>query len=102
MFDALSDTLSWQHIIDFMNIHLPIEELNLTFLSYSSRVELFIALIYSNVCPIPYVCQVKMPARSEEHTSELQSRETISYAVFCLKKKKKKQQQKQQQTVYRF
>ena len=29
-------------------------------------------------------------ARSEEHTSELQSRETISYAVFCLKKKKKK------------
>ena len=27
--------------------------------------------------------------RSEEHTSELQSRETISYDVFCLKKKKK-------------
>src|SRR5881396_4186677 len=28
-------------------------------------------------------------ARSEEHTSELQSLRTISYAVFCLKKKKK-------------
>jgi len=28
--------------------------------------------------------------RSEEHTSELQSRETISYAVFCLKKKNTK------------
>src|SRR6187397_2869864 len=28
------------------------------------------------------------PARSEEHTSELQSLYTISYAVFCLKKKK--------------
>src|SRR6058998_4442633 len=28
-------------------------------------------------------------ARSEEHTSELQSLITISYAVFCLKKKKK-------------
>ena len=28
--------------------------------------------------------------RSEEHTSELQSQSTISYAVFCLKKKKKK------------
>src|SRR6187200_661463 len=28
------------------------------------------------------------PARSEEHTSELQSPDTISYAVFCLKKKK--------------
>src|SRR5213592_5164644 len=27
--------------------------------------------------------------RSEEHTSELQSRYVISYAVFCLKKKKK-------------
>src|SRR5213592_5074518 len=27
-------------------------------------------------------------ARSEEHTSELQSRYVISYAVFCLKKKK--------------
>src|SRR3546814_1381377 len=28
-------------------------------------------------------------ARSEEHTSELQSLMLISYAVFCLKKKKK-------------
>src|SRR3546814_7111682 len=33
-------------------------------------------------------------ARSEEHTSELQSLMRISYAVFCLKKKK--QQKKQQ------
>src|SRR6187455_3802028 len=32
--------------------------------------------------------------RSEEHTSELQSLITISYAVFCLKKKKKKTQNK--------
>ena len=30
-------------------------------------------------------------ARSEEHTSELQSHSFISYAVFCLKKKKKKE-----------
>src|SRR5213592_1067307 len=29
------------------------------------------------------------PRRSEEHTSELQSRYVISYAVFCLKKKTK-------------
>src|ERR1043166_5019442 len=29
-----------------------------------------------------------LPDRSEEHTSELQSRFGISYAVFCLKKKK--------------
>src|SRR3546814_2641561 len=32
-----------------------------------------------------------LEARSEEHTSELQSLMRISYAVFCLKKKKKKQ-----------
>src|SRR3546814_8309000 len=31
-------------------------------------------------------------ARSEEHTSELQSLMRISYAVFCLKKKKKQDQ----------
>src|SRR5881296_4537791 len=31
-------------------------------------------------------------ARSEEHTSELQSHSNISYAVFCLKKKKQKKQ----------
>src|SRR3546814_2788529 len=30
-------------------------------------------------------------ARSEEHTSELQSLMRLSYAVFCLKKKKKRQ-----------
>src|SRR6056297_4321554 len=32
-------------------------------------------------------------ARSEEHTSELQSLRRISSAVFCLKKKKKTQQE---------
>src|SRR3546814_1026641 len=31
--------------------------------------------------------QSRAPARSEEHTSELQSLMRISYAVFCLKKK---------------
>src|SRR3546814_10318680 len=34
----------------------------------------------------------KASARSEEHTSELQSLMRISYAVFCLKKKKRKKQ----------
>src|SRR3546814_2667432 len=33
-------------------------------------------------------------ARSEEHTSELQSLMRISYAVFCLKKKKKQTKSK--------
>src|SRR3546814_3298988 len=31
---------------------------------------------------------VRLPCRSEEHASELQSLMRISYAVFCLKKKK--------------
>src|SRR3546814_1796740 len=33
--------------------------------------------------------EVAVDARSEEHTSELQSLMRISYAVFCLKKKKR-------------
>src|SRR3546814_7343339 len=36
--------------------------------------------------------QIAAIARSEEHTSELQSLMRISYAVFCLKKKTNKQQ----------
>src|SRR3546814_8098510 len=36
-------------------------------------------------CPDPWI---GVDARSEEHTSELQSLMRISYAVFCLKKKK--------------
>src|SRR6188474_3989973 len=32
--------------------------------------------------------------RSEEHTSELQSRNDISYAVFCVKKKKRRKKKK--------
>src|SRR3546814_2456210 len=35
-------------------------------------------------------------SRSEEHTSELQSLMSISYAVFCLKKKNKKKYTHQQ------
>src|SRR3546814_7291716 len=34
--------------------------------------------------------RLRLPARSEEHTSELQSLMRISYAVFCLKKKTNK------------
>src|SRR3546814_5455216 len=39
-------------------------------------------------------------ARSEEHTSELQSLMRISYAVFCLKKKKDKRRTQTQTIVY--
>src|SRR6187200_3549070 len=46
--------------------------------------------------PLPKkILQSRGLVRSEEHTSELQSPDTISYAVFCLKKKKKKKKKKQ-------
>src|SRR3546814_8225507 len=38
--------------------------------------------------PIQLLLLTPLLARSEEHTSELQSLMRISYAVFCLKKKK--------------
>src|SRR3546814_9440638 len=39
------------------------------------------------------LANVYVAARSEEHTSELQSLMRTSYAVFCLKKKNNKQEQ---------
>src|SRR3546814_7708560 len=39
-------------------------------------------------------------ARSEEHTSELQSLMRISYAVFCLKKKKKQNKKQEIRHTY--
>src|SRR3546814_1437825 len=41
------------------------------------------------VCNIALLQSYTALARSEEHTSELQSLMRISYAVFCLKQKKK-------------
>src|SRR3546814_8617994 len=41
----------------------------------------------------------RLPFRSEEHTSELQSLMRISYAVFCLKKKKKAKKNKNKHTT---
>src|SRR3546814_5450818 len=38
----------------------------------------------------------RLPSRSEEHTSELQSLMRISYAVFCLKQKNHNSRNKQQ------
>src|SRR3546814_4903545 len=45
-----------------------------------------------------YIVRTAGTARSEEHTSELQSLMRISYAVFCLKKKKYQNQQKTSNT----
>src|SRR3546814_7608674 len=43
----------------------------------------------------PAFALILAEARSEEHTSELQSLMRISYAVFCLKKKRNNDLQKQ-------
>src|SRR6187200_2392998 len=45
---------------------------------------------HTRLCQVTGVQTCALLLRSEEHTSELQSPDTISYAVFCLKKKKKR------------
>src|SRR5213082_4080134 len=50
---------------------------------------LFRSLEKPTNCIAEHAMPLKDSRRSEEHTSELQSPDTISYAVFCLKKKKK-------------
>src|ERR1043165_10221548 len=51
---------------------------------------LFRSILVGSDCPalLPRDLRRAARLRSEEHTSELQSRGLISYAVFCLKKKK--------------
>src|SRR3546814_1918696 len=53
-----------------------------------------VAASASSIGPLPRSIRASIAARSsarsEEHTSELQSLMRISYAVFCLKKKKNK------------
>src|SRR3546814_6074756 len=54
----------------------------------------------AETCPPHASCHLALivSARSEEHTSELQSLMRISYAVFCLKKKTTKQTNTKSQT----
>src|SRR3546814_6415378 len=57
--------------------------------SHSVRLPLFRRhLVFRKIVCCP--AEPKMPPRSEEHTSELESLMRISYAVFCLKKKTNK------------
>src|SRR3546814_2117087 len=60
------------------DIGVPIVEVELGFLAVGERLAALLA--------------ARREARSEEHTSELQSLMRISYAVFCLKKKRKLRQ----------
>src|SRR3546814_3596567 len=60
----------------------------------STRYRMFIAASAPWEAQMNRLCEqclsrrIASPARSEEHTSELQSLMRISYAVFCLNKKK--------------
>src|SRR3546814_5260685 len=51
--------------------------------------EMLAAPAVRTLAVVPAAQAEALAARSEEHTSELQSLMRISYAVFCLKKKKK-------------
>src|SRR3546814_5883405 len=57
----------------------------------AAAIALTLPVAASAQAPAP---QAATAARSEEHTSELQSLMRISYAVFCLKKKTKKKSKK--------
>src|SRR6188472_4811115 len=62
---------------------------------FRSRVQHIDLRVWRSLCCSTYRRSFSMLyARSEEHTSELQSQSHISYAVFCLKKKKKKKKKK--------
>ena len=74
---ATSDPAAQKFILNLFVAFLPLAILGLAF-GKAIKANLF--------NPIA----VATTFRSEEHTSELQSQSTISYAVFCLKKKKKK------------
>src|SRR3546814_470309 len=50
----------------------------------------WLPMAYSPQARLVYIPAIELEARSEEHTSELQSLMRISYAVFCLKKNNNK------------
>src|SRR3546814_3599030 len=56
-------------------------------LSVAMRSSTWIRSLSARISACSALVSASFPARSEEHTSELQSLMRISYAVFCLKKK---------------
>src|SRR3546814_1828647 len=63
---------------------------------FPGKLDLYLALLDTSCSTIIEGCRSAL-ARSEEHTSELQSLMRISYAVFCLNKKNHTQDQPPQQ-----
>src|SRR3546814_9156432 len=91
---AGSDRARAQGIQYFSRIHRPIGASPSTSVRswFSSWVNMTVSPLVPYLHPACYPEQSQQGqhalARSEEHTSELQSLMRISYAVFCLKKKK--------------
>src|SRR3546814_10612832 len=69
---------------------MPMPRPSTSMYSDDSSREVAASMVDSRVIP---AAEVSIPARSEEHTSELQSLMRSSYAVFCLKKNINEQKQ---------
>src|SRR3546814_5228787 len=72
--------------IDVEAMQVAVHEQGAT-IAVSVTVDAGARLIRFPLVPMPSPRIARTAARSEEHTSELQSLMRISYAVFCLKKK---------------
>src|SRR3546814_9934325 len=72
----------------FVLIDIDVEYLRCTAIAECVALVIAVAALRLQVPSIAHERVHLLIARSEEHTSELQSLMRISYAVFCLKKKK--------------
>ena len=90
---AARQVMEGQTVSEFGDIDAPVPETGRILTTPAHYAFLKIAEGCSNRCAFCVIPQLRgsrrRRSRSEEHTSELQSRIRISYAVFCLKKKKK-------------
>src|SRR3546814_4523263 len=64
------------------------DAMNLSAVNSINWARIMAQIVYYFVAGVALGAPDRAIARSEEHTSELQSLMRISYAVFCLKKKK--------------
>src|SRR3546814_9643808 len=86
---AVAGIMTWSRLFEGVFALVPVLVLMPFGAWLSGRLsrEAFDRLILVLLCIV--AVKLLADARSEEHTSELQSLMRISYAVFCLKKKKK-------------
>src|SRR3546814_8579953 len=71
------------------NLRREVPEVDVRIIVNAQAVAAALDVVHTDLDALTWVCPNTL-ARSEEHTSELQSLMRISYAVFCLQKKNKK------------